>query len=87
MDTSKSFATNYANAVAMLLILSITAIVDFARDNNVVGAGIGGGYDESGGTVNISGDESHRANCEWCKTGEWAAHRFDSSGHVCPECG
>ena len=86
-NPSKAFVNNFTNAVVMLVILSITAIVDFARDNNVVGAGIGGGYDESGGTVNISGDESHRVNCEWCKTGEWAAHRFDSSGHVCPECG
>ena len=56
MDPSKAFVNNFTNAVVMLVILSITAIVDFARDNNVVGAGIGGGYDESGGTVNISGD-------------------------------
>ena len=56
MDPSKAFVNNFTNAAVMLVILSITAIVDFARDNNVVGAGIGGGYDESGGTVNISGD-------------------------------
>ena len=42
--------------------------------------------DHQGATFDTR-DESHRANCEWCKTGEWAAHRFDSSGHVCPECG
>lgn len=55
VSTTKSAIDNYMNAAAMLLILSITAIVDYSRDNNVVGSGIGGGYDASGGAVQING--------------------------------
>ena len=56
ISPQKSIIDNYTNAAVMLLILSITAIVDYTRDNDVVGAGIGGGYDASGGTVSISGN-------------------------------
>ena len=53
--TTKGMVDNYTNAAALAIILGITAIVDYTRDNNVVGAGIGGGYDADGGTVNITG--------------------------------
>ena len=46
---------NYTNAAALLLILGITAIVDYSRDNDVVGAGIGGGSGASSGSITING--------------------------------
>ena len=55
ISSTKGVVDNYTNAAALLLILGITAIVDYSRDNDVVGAGIGGGYDADGGDVSISG--------------------------------
>ena len=55
ISSTKGVVDNYTNAAALLLILGITAIVDYSRDNDVVGAGIGGGSGASSGSITING--------------------------------